>query len=176
MPESEPRELRLEGGALWVAVALLLLALGGAFALGRWSVGPSPPPAAGPRADTGGAEQPAADVDRSAGGFDTAGVPEPGRQVSETAEPAPAPASAPASSAGAYHVQVFAGRDRQAATRIVDALQRAGWPVRLQSVEEGSGSLVKVRVGGYPTRAAAEAAAVKLRAQGQPGAWVTDSP
>lgn len=176
MPESEGRELRLEGGALWVTVALLLLALGGAFALGRWSAGSPAPASAGARPGAAEVEQPAVDVDRSAGGFDTAGVPEPRRQAQGTAEPAPAPPAAPASPGGAFHVQVFAGRDRQAATRIVETLERGGWPVRLQSVAEGSGSLVKVRVGGYPTRAAAEAAAQKLRAQGQAGAWVTDAP
>lgn len=73
-------------------------------------------------------------------------------------------------------MQVFAGRDRQAAERLVGTLRAAGWPVRLQSVPEGSGSLVKVRVGGYPTRAAAEEAAGRLRGQGQTGAWVTDVP
>ena len=55
-------------------------------------------------------------------------------------------------------------------------LKAAGWPVQLQALPEGAGSLLKVRVGGYPDRATAEAAATKLRAQGQSGAWVTDTP
>ena len=37
MQASEPRELRVEGGALWLSVALLLGALAGAFFLGRWT-------------------------------------------------------------------------------------------------------------------------------------------
>jgi cell division septation protein DedD len=116
----------------------------------------------------------AADPDAGAGGFDTGGVAEPQRQVSQ---PAAAPQAAPpATSEGPWNVQVFAGRDRQAAERIVDTLRAQGWPVRLQSLPEGAGSLLKVRVGGYATRAAADEAAGKLRGQGQTGAWVTDTP
>ncbi|HEX5042025.1 MAG TPA: SPOR domain-containing protein [Candidatus Polarisedimenticolaceae bacterium] len=176
MQESEPRELRLEGGTLWLGVALLLGALAGAFFLGRWSVGTAPEPRPSPGgAPASRAVKPPADVDASAGGFDVSGVPEPRRQVA--APSSPSSSSAPqATSSGPWNVQVFAGRDRQAAERLVGTLQAAGWPVRLQSVAEGSGSLLKVRVGGYADRAAAEAAAAKLRAQGQTGAWVTDTP
>ena len=171
MQESEPRELRLEGGTLWFGVALLLAALAGAFFLGRWSAGggaASPSPA--PKAAAPGAVKPPADVDATAGGFDVSGVPEPRRQVTAPISP---PASTPS---GPWQVQVFAGRDRQAAERLVGSLEAAGWPVHLQSVPEGSGSLLKVRVGGYPSRAAAEEAATKLRGQGQASAWVTDTP
>jgi DedD protein len=114
-------------------------------------------------------------VDATAGGFDVSGVPEPRRQVAEPSAPS-SPSAPEAAGSGPWNVQVFAGRDRQAAERLVGTLKAAGWPVRLQSVAEGSGSLLKVRVGGYADRAAAEAAATKLRAQGQAGAWVTDTP
>jgi cell division septation protein DedD len=177
VPASEPRELRLEGGALWFTVVLLLAALAGAFALGRWSA-PSAEAGATDRPEGAAADavQPPADVDAGAGGFDVGGVPEPGRQVAEP-EPAPARAPArPAPSSGPWHVQVFAGRDRQAAERLVGTLEAAGWPVRLQATAEGSGSLLKVRVGGYPSRTAAESAAARLKTQGHTGAWVTDSP
>jgi cell division septation protein DedD len=176
--ESEPRELRLEGGTLWLGVALLLGALVGTFFLGRWSAGgekasPSRPAAA----SAPDAVRPPADVDATAGGFDVSGVPEPPRQVAEPTTPSPASAPPPAAvPTGPWKVQVFAGRDRQAAERLVGTLKAGGWPVQLHSVPEGSGSLLKVRVGGYPDRAAAEAAATKLRAQGQTGAWVTDTP
>ena len=178
MQESEPRELRLEGGTLWFGVALLLGALVGAFFLGRWSAGggeaPAPRPAAAPAQE---AVRPPADVDATAGGFDVSGVPEPGRQVAEPGNTAPASTQAPVpAGSGPWKVQVFAGRDRQAAERLVGTLKAGGWPVQMQSLPEGAGSLLKVRVGGYPDRAAAEAAATKLRAQGQTGAWVTDTP
>ncbi|HET9299925.1 MAG TPA: SPOR domain-containing protein [Candidatus Polarisedimenticolaceae bacterium] len=168
MQESEARELRLEGGTLWFGVALLLGALVGAFFLGRWSAGGGEAEAPRPAAPSAAkdAVRPPADVDATAGGFDVSGVPEPRRQVT-------APVAVPS---GPWKVQVFAGRDRQAAERLVGTLKAAGWPVQLQSLPEGSGSLLKVRVGGYPDRAAAEAAATKLRGQGQSGAWVTDSP
>ena len=179
MQESEPRELRLEGGTLWMGVALLLGALVGAFFLGRWTAGPGE--AAAPRPAAGGAAsdavRPPADVDATAGGFDVSGVAEPKRQVAEPASPPQASAPPPAAAVGGrWNVQVFAGRDRQAAERLVDTLKAAGWPVHLQSLPEGSGSLLKVRVGGYPSRAAAEEAATKLRGQGQASAWVTDTP
>ncbi len=178
MQESEPRELRLEGGTLWFGVALLLGALVGAFFLGRWTAGggeaPAPRPAAAPSEE---AVRPPADVDATAGGFDVSGVPEPGRQVTKPVTPSPTSAPAPAAATGGpWKVQVFAGRDRQAAERLVGTLKAAGWPVQLQALPEGAGSLLKVRVGGYPDRTAAEAAATKLRAQGQSGAWVTDTP
>lgn len=180
MQESEPRELRLEGGTLWFGVALLLAALAGAFFLGRWSAGGGEaPPSPASKATAPGAVLPPADVDATAGGFDVSGVPEPRRQVAEPTSP-PAAASSPAAPAatpsGPWQVQVFAGRDRQAAERLVGSLKAAGWPVHLQSVPEGRGSLLKVRVGGYPSRAAAEEAATKLRGQGQASAWVTDAP
>jgi cell division septation protein DedD len=176
--ESEPRELRLEGGALWTTVALLLAALAGAFLAGRWTAPSGEATSRAGATEAPAAARPPADVDSQAGGFDTGGVAEPHRQVSSPEPPAaPAPASpAPAASAGPWNVQVFAGRDRQAAERLVGTLRAAGWPVRMQSVPEGSGSLVKVRVGGYPTRTAAEEAAGRLRGEGQSGAWVTDSP
>jgi cell division septation protein DedD len=117
------------------------------------------------------------DVDAGAGGFDVSGVPEPKRQTAEPALPPASPTGAPlAAPGGPWNVQVFAGRDRQAAERLVGSLKAAGWPVHLQALPEGSGSLLKVRVGGYPSRAAAEEVATKLRGQGQSGAWVTDTP
>ena len=96
MQESEPRELRLEGGTLWFGVALLLGALVGAFFLGRWSAGggaaPAPRPAA---AHAQEAVRPPADVDATAGGFDVSGVPEPGRQVTKPVTPSPTSAQPP---------------------------------------------------------------------------------
>ena len=177
MQESEARELRLEGGTLWLGMALLLGALVGAFFLGRWSVGGGEAPSSRPAATaTEGAARPPADVDATAGGFDVSGVPEPGRQVATPAAPPASSVPPTAAPGGRWQVQVFAGRDRDAAERLVGTLKAAGWPVHLQSLPEGSGSLLKVRVGGYPDRAAAEVAAGKLRAQGQSGAWVTDTP
>jgi cell division septation protein DedD len=70
-------------------------------------------------------------------------------------------------------VQVFAGRDPEAAQVVVRSLGAKGWPVKVESQREGSGALYRVRVGGFPTREAAEEAVQRLRGEGQAGAWVT---
>lgn len=90
MQGSEPRELRLEGGALWITVALLLAALAGAFLAGRLTAPAAEAPPRAGAGETPAATRPPADVDAQAGGFDTGGVAEPQRQVAAP-EPPPAP-------------------------------------------------------------------------------------
>lgn len=167
MPDD--REVRLEGVSLWIAGGVLAALVVGAFWVGR---------ATAPRtaAEPGGAgpldhvEETAVDANDKAGFFDTVGgtgSAEPGR---EAREGAPAP---PAVTPGSWFVQVFAGREREAAEMVVGGLRAKGWPVKVESQREGSGSLYRVRVGGYPTREAADEAVKRLRAEGQTGAWVT---
>jgi cell division septation protein DedD len=70
-------------------------------------------------------------------------------------------------------VQVFVGRDRQAAEDVVRSLRANRYPVRIDAVAEGSsGSLFKVRVGGFPTKEAADAGAERLHGEGHSGTWV----
>jgi valyl-tRNA synthetase len=69
--------------------------------------------------------------------------------------------------------QVFVGRDRSAAEEVVRTLRGKGYPVRAEGVREGaSASLFKVRVGGFPTKEAADAAADRLHKDGQSSTWV----
>ena len=67
---------------------------------------------------------------------------------------------------------MFVGRDRSAAEEVVRSLQAQRYPVGIAAAADGSGSLFKVRVGGYPTKEAAEAAATRLHGDGHAGTWV----
>ncbi len=183
VPASEGgREIRLEGPTLWLVLGLLGAALVLAFLAGRWT---SPAPA--PEGELGGSPGeratlgPPTDVpveetlsffDRSEGGGQVA---EPRREASARVPTAAVPA-APASPAGEWFVQVFAGRDRQAAELVARQLRGRNHPVRLDAEREGSGSLFKVRVGAYGSREEAERAAEVLRKEGSSGAWVTRLP
>jgi len=81
---------------------------------------------------------------------------------------APAPAAAPVEP-GVYSVQVSALADHAKAKELADRLRQSGYTVQTSEVATKSGSVVRVRVGSYPTREAAQAALDKLRAQGYPG-------
>ena len=53
------------------------------------------------------------------------------------------------------------------------SLRAKRYPVRIDAVAEGtSGSLFKVRVGGFPTKDAADATADRLHGDGHNGTWV----
>ena len=193
-PGGEVKEFRLEGTTLVVAVALLLAVLGGVFYLGRRVERTlAPAPAAETRADdplahVASKSAPPADVDRSSGVFDRVEderKPEPSRETrkrpSETAAPEPSGAPAPATpegasddaSGGPFFVQVWAGRDRQAAELLVNKLQGDGYPVRLFTDRVEGDSLYKVRVGGYAADTDARRVSEELEGKGYRGAWVT---
>jgi cell division septation protein DedD len=176
----EARELRLEGLTLAVAGGVLLALLFGAFQLGRmverWN---APSRSASSTPDPlGNVEDPAAAPDKVTF-FDTVTgsgkEAEPKRQASATPPPA-SPPPPPPSSAGPWFVQVFVGRDRETAEDVVRELKGKGYPVRTEVVSEGhSGSLYKVRVGGFPSKEAADAGADKLHKDGQASTWVVRS-
>ena len=171
----EPREFRLEGLTLAIVGGVLVALLFGAFQLGRaverWN---APARSASTADPLGNVEQDAVDATEKLTFFDTlsgAGKEaEPGRQVQ--AKPQAAAPAAPPVSPGAWFVQVFVGRDRQAAEDVVRTLRAQKYPVRIDAVAEGSGSLYKVRVGGYASKEAADAGAGRLHADGHAGTWV----
>jgi cell division septation protein DedD len=189
-PDSEStRELRLEGLGLLLGGGVLLALLAGAFFLGRWVERRTGPPALESAAEAGPLARNAArseDVDAADGitYFDSVEggeqelepereLPTPQAEVAEpsAAQPQPAERAARADD-GRFFVQVLALRDRSAAAEVIDSLRRKGFGVRLFSEREGQSTLYKVRVGGYPTRPAAEAARDELRKSGHPGAFV----
>lgn len=181
----EVREFRLEGATLVVVVVVLVVALAGAFYVGRLVERKSQPAgsfAAGsvedPLANVAQSEEPA-DVDQSADFFDEGkgGQAEPEREVRRTlgqpeGEESPA-AAAPAVTPGSHFVQVWAGRDRQAAGVMVEKLQKEGYSVRLFSDRVESDTLYKVRVGGFESEDQARNMATELEQKGYRGAWVT---
>lgn len=172
-----PRELRLEGAVLGVAGGVLVALLFGAFQLGRMVERQNAPArASGASSDpAGNAERETAEASEKLTFFDTLSgggkEAEPSRQVGTKPEAsAPPPA---AISPGPWFVQVFVGRDRQAAEDVVRELRQKQYPVRIDAVAEGaSGSLFKVRVGGFPTKEAADSGADRLHADGHTGTWV----
>lgn len=170
------REFRLEGMTLWFAGGVLVAALVGAFVLGRWvgSSGAAVSGASDPE------RKPAAPTDvapEDLSFFDTLSAPgqqaEPQREAARPADrPQPSPAVQPAAP-GDWFVQIGALRDRQAAELLVRSLGAKGFRLRVDTEQEGArGLLYKVRVGGYPTRPAADAAAAELKGAGQGGAFV----
>jgi len=172
------REFRLEGGLLAVAGGVLLALLFGAFQFGRmverWS---APARAVSTSADPlSNVERDAADATEKLTFFDTLSgsgkEAEPSRETQSakpaTSDPKPTPVAP-----GPWFVQVFVGRDRQAAEDVVRSLREKQYPVRIDAVAEGaSGSLFKVRVGGFPTKEAADQGAERLHADGHAGTWV----
>jgi cell division protein FtsN len=185
------RELRVEGPGLYVVGGAIIVALVGAFFLGRWyerKQHPAPQSMfdqSDPLAHVTAPEE-QVDVGESADFFDTVEgqdkQAEPEREVrrrpaGDTSSPAPAtrvePAAGQAGGGGKFYVQVFAGRDLQAAEGLIAKLKSEGRPGRLFREAEGQGALYKVRVGGYATREDARQAAQQLVGEGYSGAWVT---
>jgi diguanylate cyclase (GGDEF)-like protein len=122
----EPRELRLEGGTLAIAGGVLLALLIGAFQLGRtverWSAPVRTPATAGTQ---GSAEPDAVDATEKPTFFDT--VTGPGKEAEPSREARPKTSAAPppdvSVTPGPWFVQVFVGRDRQAAEDVVRSLR-----------------------------------------------------
>ena len=193
--EAEPvREFRFEGVGLVVVMAGVLLALAGAFWTGRWyerrQAPPSPaggPLESGPLTHVVDPQDPL-DTDVSADYFDAADGGEreleSDRQVRTPAPPPEEPPLARAGGAteetaaarigGSFYVQVFAGRDRSSAERLVGQLESDGFSVRLFTENPGADPLFKVRVGGYGTKDEAREAATTLQKKGHAGAFVTE--
>lgn len=182
-PESdgrEPvREVRLEGARLTLALVVVVALLGASFWIGRLYERATAPAAGGARQDPLANVKPGVeDAPDDSTFFDTLSgngkSAEPDRETRAPATAAPAPpVTAPRGGDGPFVVQVFAGRDRRAAEELVSSLRGKGYPVRIDGEREGRGTLFRVRVGGYATRAEAEAAADRLVKDGQAGAWVT---
>jgi len=74
----------------------------------------------------------------------------------------------PAAKAGEFVVQVGAYLDKTVATEKAARAGEQGYPVYLEPVASKSGAVQRVRVGPFPTREAADAAAAKLAAAGFP--------
>jgi cell division protein FtsN len=179
--EKAPRqEIRIQGIALFVTGGALLALLALAFWAGRWFERQLSPagPAGGQESSayTSQSEPKAEDLTffDALGGSGSAAEPhrEAGAKATR-AEAATSVAESPVARSGPFFVQVFAGRDRDAAEEVVRSLRSRGYPVAVEGEREGQGTLFKVRVGGYRDRAEALVMADRLQREGQAGAWVT---
>jgi len=94
----------------------------------------------------------------------------PGATVAASAPSGTSPpaADAPGKAEG-FIVQLGAFTDTYGANALANRLKRAGYPAFTQPVETSRGKMWRVRVGGYPTRAAANEARDKLKAEGHDG-------
>ena len=72
----------------------------------------------------------------------------------------------PAAKTGEFVVQIGAFVDRTVATEMAAKAGEQGFPVFLEGVTTKSGQVQRVRVGPFPSKAAADAAAAKLAAAG----------
>jgi DedD protein len=82
------------------------------------------------------------------------------------AEPAP-------STGGTLFVQVAALADSQAAADLAAKLLASGFPARVEPVATRQGPVQRVRVGGYPSREAADVALANIKAAGYGNAIIT---
>ncbi|MBP1641426.1 MAG: Sporulation related domain [Acidobacteria bacterium] len=130
----------------------------------------APPLAAGERVRKAGEPAPPA----TARTVDAAATP------AAPAVPAPAPAAKPAApapaAAGSTWIQVYSSTNGARAREIADQLRKARFQVVVAEVAKDGQTAWRVRVGPYPTRAKADAAATRLRREQKLDTWVTDSP
>ncbi|HXU55658.1 MAG TPA: SPOR domain-containing protein [Casimicrobiaceae bacterium] len=82
------------------------------------------------------------------------------------AEPAPA-------AGGTLFVQVAALADSQAAAELAAKLLASGFPAHVEPVATRQGPVQRVRVGGYPSREAADVALANIKAAGYGNAIIT---
>jgi DedD protein len=81
-------------------------------------------------------------------------------------------ATAPVDAAAAYSVQVGAFVDAKSAADLADTLKRGGFPAYTEGVATKQGTVQRVRVGPFATRAAADAGLAKLKSAGYGSAVV----
>lgn len=190
--DEEVREFQLEGTGLVMVCVAAAMALIIAFFVGRWyerrlhPTGPAVTMADGRVIqDRSGVESGEVSAEDGLTYFDTVEggqkESEPGRQArtvetgsvsTGTTEPAREEQPVLEQRRGPWFVQVFAGRDRTSAERLVATLEEKGYPVKMQTVREGQGALYKVKIGGYPEREDASKVAEELKRNGFPGAWI----
>ena len=97
-------------------------------------------------------------------------VPPPAATAPASAAAAPAAAPTPdakAAPSGSFAVQLAAFSDDKGANALANKLKRAGYAsAHVEAVDTKGSKLWRVRVGGFATRAEAEAARVKLKSEG----------
>ena len=100
-------------------------------------------------------------------------APEAMRPQTPAVAPAAKAGAEPASATGTLFVQVAALADSQAAADLAAKLLAAGFPARVEPVATRQGPVQRVRVGGYPSREAADVALANIKAAGYGNAIIT---
>ena len=188
------REFQLEGMTLYIIIAILLVVLAGVFYLGRrferarWTSGEAQ--VEGVAGETGlfrdgadGGPVEEVPIEEQIDFFDTVpgdgGNAEPQREAmapppaADEAVIESAPAVRPTQAGGPFFIQVLAARDRRSAEALESKLDAAGFPARIHTENDGSGTWYKVQVGGYPDRDATVPVLDKLKQAGYKGVWTT---
>ena len=190
------REFQLEGVTLYIIISILLVVLVGVFYLGRryerarWTSGDATALELAGEGTLYGEGTPGGPVEElpieeQIDFFDTvpgagdnaeplreARSPEPDSGVKEAVLLAPAVAP-PENPGGPFFIQVLAARDRRAAEEVESSLDAAGFPARIHTEPDGSGTWYKVQVGGYADRETAAPVLEQLIQAGYKSAWVT---
>lgn len=86
----------------------------------------------------------------------------------ESVPNAPAPAAAARAVEG-YVVQLAAFADDKGANALAGRLKRGGYAAYVEPLQTSRGTLWRVRIGSFPSRAAADTVRDKLKAEGQSG-------
>ncbi len=190
------REFQLEGVTLYIVVAILVVVLAGVFYLGRrferarWTSGEArteEPAGEGTLYGDGESGEALEElpIEEQIDFFDTvpgdgdnaeplreARSPETEGSAKEAVLLAPAVVP-PENPGGQFFIQVLAARDRRSAEEVASSLDAAGFPARIHTEQDGSGTWYKVQVGGYADREAASSVLDKLKQAGYKSAWTT---
>ena len=134
---------------------------------------PKPEPKAEPKAERKSAASPepvpaAADANSAPAVTESASAPADAKAAPGTATAA-ATAGAERPRAEGFIVQLGAFTDAYGANALTNKLKKAGYPAYSEPTATSRGTLWRVRVGGYPSRAAANEARDRLKADGQNG-------
>ena len=134
---------------------------------------PKPEPKAEPKAERKSAASPepvpaAADANSAPAVTESASAPTDAKATPGTATAA-ATAGAERPRAEGFIVQLGAFTDAYGANALTNKLKKAGYPAYSEPTATSRGTLWRVRVGGYPSRAAANEARDRLKADGQNG-------
>jgi DedD protein len=97
----------------------------------------------------------------------------PAAASASSAPAAPAKTGAASAAGGSVFVQVAALADSQAAAELAAKLVASGFPARVEAVATRQGPVQRVRVGGYPSREAADVALANIKAAGYGNAIIT---
>lgn len=100
-------------------------------------------------------------------------VSEPTGAAANPSASTPDTAEQPAAASNGYVIQVFSSADETQARRLLAQLTDGGYPAFLSTVDVGSQTMIRVRIGPYTQLANAETVAERIRKEFKLDPWVT---